>query len=78
MKRHPYRLLFVGDDLKEMPAVTVEIDRHSFAFVASADARNEHVGRFSGLVSKGDSLIVYRLERSIKMGAAQREGVMMD
>ena len=78
MKRHPYRLLFVGDDLKEMPAVTVEIDRHSFAFVASAGARNEHVGRFSGLVSKGDSLIVYRLERSIKMGAAQREGLMMD
>ena len=78
MKRHPHRLLFVGEDLKKMPAVTVEIGRQSFAFVASAGAWDEHVSRFSGLVSKGDSRILYRLERSIKKGAVQREGVMMD
>ena len=77
MKRHAYRLLFVGDDRKEMPVVVVEIDRQSFAFAASADAWAAHVGRFSGLASEWDFRILYRLERSIKMGAGQREGVMM-
>jgi hypothetical protein len=38
MKRHAYRLLFVGDERKEMPVVVVEIDRQSFAFGASAGA----------------------------------------
>ena len=78
MQRHAYRLLLVGDDLKKMPVVVVKIDRQSFAFAASADAGAAHVGRFSGLASEWDFRILYRLERSITMGAVQREGVMMD
>jgi len=77
MKRHAYRLLFVGDERKEMPVVVVEIDRQSFAFGASAGAWVAYVGRFSGLASKGGFPNPLSLGKSIKMGAVQREGVMM-